>query len=178
MVLEKTLESPLDQKKIKPVNPQGNQSWIFIGRTDAEAEAPILGPPDVNHWLTGKDPDAGKDWSQKEKGWQRKRWLDSITDSMGMNLSKLETQVRSWGQEIPWRKEWKPIPVFMSGKSHGQRSLVGYIPWVANSRTWLSNEHTYTGDRKGQRSLALVHEVSNSWTQLSDWTASDNKLFM
>ena len=61
MVLEKTLESPLDCKEIKPVHPKGNQSWIFIGRTDAEAEAPILCPPDAKSQLTGKDPDAGKD---------------------------------------------------------------------------------------------------------------------
>ena len=67
MVLEKTLEGPLDSKEIKPVNPKENQSWIFTGRTDAEAEAPILWPPDVKSWLTGKDPDAGKDWRQ-EKG--------------------------------------------------------------------------------------------------------------
>ena len=62
------LESPLDCKKIKPVNPKGNQSWLFIGRTDAEAEAPVLWPPDVKSWLTGKDPDAGKDWRREEKG--------------------------------------------------------------------------------------------------------------
>ena len=68
VVLEKTLESPLDRKEIKPVSPKGNQSWIFIGRTDARAEAPILGPPDSKNWLVGKDPDAGKDWGQEEKG--------------------------------------------------------------------------------------------------------------
>ena len=68
VVLEKTLESPLDCKGIKPVNPKGNQSWIFIGRTDAEAEAPTLWPPDVKSRLIGKDPDAGKDWRQEEKG--------------------------------------------------------------------------------------------------------------
>ena len=67
MVLEKTLESPLDCKEIKPVNPKGNQSWIFIGRTDAEAETPIIWPPDVKYWLIEKDPDAGKDW-RLEKG--------------------------------------------------------------------------------------------------------------
>ena len=67
MVLEKTLKSPLDCKETKPVNPKGNQPWIFIGRTDAEVEAPILWPPDVKSWLIGKDPDAGKDWRQKEK---------------------------------------------------------------------------------------------------------------
>ena len=68
VVLEKTLESPLDFKEIQPVHPKGNQSWIFIGRTDTEAETPILWPPDVKSWLIGKDPDAGKDWRQEEKG--------------------------------------------------------------------------------------------------------------
>ena len=67
VVLEKTVESLLDCKEIQPVNPKGNQSWIFIGRTDAEAEAPILWPPDVKSRLIGKDPDAGKDWGQEEK---------------------------------------------------------------------------------------------------------------
>ena len=68
VVLEKTLESPLDCKEIQPVHPKGNKSWIFIGRTDAEAETPILWPHDVENWLIGKDPDAGKDWRQEEKG--------------------------------------------------------------------------------------------------------------
>ena len=67
MVLEKTFESPLDFKEIKTVNPKGNQLWIFIGRTDVETEAPIPWPPDMKRQLTGKDPDAGKDWKQKEK---------------------------------------------------------------------------------------------------------------
>ena len=79
VVLEKTLESPLDYKEIKQVNPKGNQSWIFIGRTDAGAAAPILWPPGVKSWLTGKDPDAGKDWGQWEKqgdrGWEG--WMAS-----------------------------------------------------------------------------------------------------
>ena len=66
--MEKTLESPLDSKEIKPVNPKGNQSWLFFGRTDVEAEAPVLWPPDAKNWLTGKDPDGGKDWRQEEKG--------------------------------------------------------------------------------------------------------------
>ena len=77
VVLEKTLESPLDCKEIKPVSPKGNQLWIFIGRTDAEAEAPILWPPDANSWLIGKGPDAGKDRRQEEKGMT---WLDGITN--------------------------------------------------------------------------------------------------
>ena len=68
VVLEKTLESPLDCKEIQPVHPKANQSWIFIGRTDVEAEIPILWPPDAKSWLIGKDPDVGKDWGQEEKG--------------------------------------------------------------------------------------------------------------
>ena len=68
VVLEKTLESPLDCKEIQPVHPKGDQSWVFIGRTDAEAETPILWTPHVKSWLIGKDPDAGKDWGQEEKG--------------------------------------------------------------------------------------------------------------
>ena len=68
VVLEKSLESLLDSKEIQPVHPKGNQSWIFIGRTDAEAETPVLWPPDVKNWLIGKDSDAGKDWRQEEKG--------------------------------------------------------------------------------------------------------------
>ena len=67
-MLEKTLESPLDCKEIQPVHPKGDQSWVFIGRTDAEAETPILLPSDVNFWLTGNDPDAGKDWMPEEGG--------------------------------------------------------------------------------------------------------------
>ena len=68
LLLEKAIDSPLDCKELKPVHPKGNQSWIFIGRTDAEAEAPILWPPDAKNWLISKDPDAGKGWRQEEKG--------------------------------------------------------------------------------------------------------------
>ena len=68
VVLQKTLESPLDYKEIQPVHPKGDQSWVFIGRTDVEAETPILWPPDMNNWLSWKDPDTGKDWKWEEKG--------------------------------------------------------------------------------------------------------------
>ena len=86
VVLEKTLESPLDCKEIQPVNLKGSQSWIFIERTDAEAEIPILWQPDVKNWLIGKDPDAGTDWKWEENGM---RCSDGITDLMDMSLSKL-----------------------------------------------------------------------------------------
>ena len=92
-MLEKTLESPLDCKEIQPVDPKGNQSWIFIGRTDDEAETPILWPPDAKNWLTGKDPDAGQDWRQ-EKGMTEDEMVEDITESMDMSLSKLWVLVK------------------------------------------------------------------------------------
>ena len=90
VVLEKTLESPLDCEEIKPVNPKGNQPWVFIGRTDDEAEAPILWRPDVKNWLIRKDPDAGNDWRQSL---QLKYLQLKITDSMDISLSKLREMV-------------------------------------------------------------------------------------
>ena len=88
-MLEKILESPLDSKEIKPVNPKGNQSWIFIGRTNTEAETPILWPPDVKNWLIGKDPDAGKDWGQEEKGMTEDEKVGWHHGLNGHDLSKL-----------------------------------------------------------------------------------------
>ena len=92
LMLQKTLESPLDSKEIKPVNSRGNQPWIFTGRTDAEA--PILCPPDAKSQVIRKDPDAGKDWGQEEKGRQGKRGLDGITDAKDVSLSKLRKRVK------------------------------------------------------------------------------------
>ena len=90
MVLEKTLESPLDCKEIHPVHPKGDQPWVFFERTDANAETPVLWPPHVKSGLTGKDCDAGRDWGQEEKGMTEDEMLDGITDSMDMSLRKLQ----------------------------------------------------------------------------------------
>ena len=105
VLLEKTLENPLDSKEIKPVNPKGNEPWIFPGRTDAKAEASILWPPDAKCWLTGKDPDAGKDWRQEEK-------------------AMTEDEMVGW---YPWLngREFEQTP----GDGEGKKSLVCYNPW-------------------------------------------------
>ena len=108
MVSVKTLESPLDCKEIQPVHPKGDQSWIFIGRTDAEAEAPILWTPDVKNWLIGKDPDAGKDWRQEEKGTPEdkmvggRHWLDGHESEQALGVGNGQGSLMCcspWGQK-------------------------------------------------------------------------------
>ena len=93
VVLEKTLASPLGCKEIQPVHPKGDQSWIFIGRTDVEAEAPVLWPPDAKSWLIWKDPDAGKDWRREEKGMTEDQMVGWHHRLNGLSLSKLHELV-------------------------------------------------------------------------------------
>ena len=96
VVLEKTLESPLVCKEIQPVHPEGNQSWIFIGRTFAEAEALILWPPDANNWLIGKDPDAGKDWRWQEKGTTENEMVGWHHQLYGLEFEQAQGVSHSW----------------------------------------------------------------------------------
>ena len=117
VVLEKTLESPLNCKEIKPVNPKGDQPWIFIGKTDAEAEGPILWPPDAKKWLIGKDPDVGKEWRQEEKG-------------------MTEVRVVGWHHRLDGH-EFEQAP----GVGDGQGGLLCCNPWgrkESDTTEWLN----------------------------------------
>ena len=117
VMLEKTLESPLDCKEIQSVHPKGNQSWIFIGRTDAEAETPVLWAPDSKNWLLGKDPDGGKDWRQEEKG-------------------MTEDEMIGWHHRLNGHEFEKPL-----GVGDGQGSLVCCSTWdckESDTTAWLN----------------------------------------
>ena len=146
-MLEKTLESPLDSQEIKPVNPKWNQPWIFIGRTDAEAEAPILWPPDVKSQLIRKDPDAGKDWGQEEKGAK-------------------EDKMVGWHHQLNGHEFEQTV-----GGSEGQKSLACCSSGVEKSRTWLSDWMTtttinnkYSIRANGNECLCSCLPIKYDWT--------------
>ena len=125
MVLEKTLESPLDCKEIQSVNPKGTQSWIFIGRTDAEAETPILWPPDARSWLISKDPDAGKNWRQEEKGFKEIEMVGWYHWSMDMTLRKLRELVMA-------REAWSAV---VHG-GHKELDMLVWLNWIVPDVSW------------------------------------------
>ena len=162
----------------RSVNPKGNQPWIFIGRTDAKA--PILWLPDAKIRLTGKDPDAGKDWRQEEKGWQRMRWLGGITDLMDLSLSELQELVMD-------REAWRAA-VHGAAKTRTQLSdwtaaKETWIPGLTNlERSWVSDDavlkafsHPLTGDtwcavtspsprrNPGSSPILIVHQITTCY---------------
>ena len=142
VVLEKTLESPLDSKEIKPVNPKGNQPWIFIERTVAKAETPMLWPPDAKSQLIGKGPDAGKDWGQEEKG-------------------TTEDEMVRWHHRLNGHK-FEQTP----GDGEGQESLVCYSPWghkESDTTKRLNNSNCYCQCNEFQKSLFFQTPVMFLW---------------
>ena len=159
VVLE-TLESPLDNKEIQPVHPTGNQSWIFIGRTDAEAETPIVWPPDAKKWLIGKDPDTGEDWRREKKGTtedEMVRWHHRLNH---MSLSKLRELVMDrearqpavhvvtkslrvlsdWTEQMTKTMAFCSVPVDETPCSQCRGSE--FNPWLRNYRLQLKIQHT------------------------------------
>ena len=154
MVLKKTLHSPLGCK-IKPVNPKGNQVWIFIGRTVAEAGTPIFWPPDAKSWLIRKHLDAGKDWGQERRWQQRMRWLDGITESMDMSSSKL------------WKRV-KNMEVWPAAVHDVTKSWTRLGDWTTATHLLMNNFHS-TCWLKGNKRLQSCLTKGSDFTACTPW---------
>ena len=177
VVLEKTLESPLDCKEIQPVHPKGDESWVFIGRTDAEAETPILWPPDGKNWLIWKDPDAGKDWRQEEKGttedemvgchhWLNEQWTWVWVNSgswwwtgrPGMLQSMGLQRVRhNWATELYWKESFISLLNFFLKASHHRIKSKG----IGHLSNVISN-HSSQGQFHWSSAIPWIYLSSSS----------------
>ena len=195
VVLEKTLESPLDCKEIQLVHSKGDQSWVFIGRTDAKAETPVLWPPHANSWLTGKDSDAGRDWGQEEKGmtedemagWHHRLhghefdWTPGVGDGQGGlvccdSWGYKESDMTEWLNWTDWwyiyYSQWTNIDTLLSS---GQFiSLCGFLPHCNKDLDWWTN---YSSDRI-PRLLCCHSKDSKQQTSYSSVTAQADRSFI
>ena len=158
VVLEKTLESPSDCKRIQPVYPKGNQSWIFIGRTDVEAETPILQPPDAKNWLIRKDPDAGKDWRQEEKETTEDEtvgshhWLDGCEFEHGLGVANRQGSLVCCS---PW--------------GHKELDTTRWLNWTEDNILWKVSTRDLP---KGILNRNVVQLLSHVWLFAIPWTAA------